>query len=59
MIRNTKPRTGGNRRGFVGGNDRKFVNCHRPTTEPPANQLIGTFDRDTFNAVIILAREVR
>lgn len=57
MTKNTKPlRTG---RGFVGGKDGKFVNCLSPTTKPRALQLIGAFDRDTFNAVILLAREVR
>lgn len=58
MTPTTKPRTGGQpERGLKRGTAR-ILNCLNPTTSTRTIQLFVTFNSDTMNAVIALAREV-
>lgn len=52
-----KPLTAGNGKGLKEGHDR-IKDCLNPTTKPFKTQLLGCFDHDTKNAIIITEREV-
>ena len=57
MPETTKPLAGDEPAGGLNGGTGSVKNCLNPTTIPLKIQLIGSFDHDTMNAIIIPARE--